>query len=528
LAAAAIALTTAGASGQTECGGRAATIVGTPGADLLRGTPDQDVIAAGEGDDAVFGLGGADLVCGEGGADTILGGDAGDRLFGDPGRDFLAGGRGNDRLDGGEGDGDIARGDFGDDRVDGGPGRGDEVGGDLGIDRVDGGAGAGDLVHGDYGDDHMIGGPGAHDIASFAHAVAGNRGRGVNASLPAHKARGDGRDRLGQLEDIEGSPFADVLVGLGPVSAIDGGGGTDSCRGFGPGSGSCGRERMPAADARAELDPSPGGGEGLVLTSRAADAGLRVSYRQASGSFSIFSERGLAVGSGCVHAGSPRTATCAAQQPLRGVLVDLGGGDDRLALRAGLEAAGPVRVNGGPGDDRIRGGAEGDLIEAGLGADRLDGGAGSDALIGGLGGPDLLYGEGGSDVLAAGEGCGGGRLVGGGGRDNASFAETPAHPGVLIASLARRTAFVTTVRGCDPVRIAASAEDLEGSFDWDVLIGDGGPNSIFGQPGQDRFFGRGGDDVIGARDGEADFEIDCGPGADRAIGDEIDPPARSC
>ena len=35
-------------------------------------------------------------------------------------------------------------------------------------------------------------------------------------------------------------------------------------------------------------------------------------------------------------------------------------------------------------------------------------------------------------------------------------------------------------------------EDLEGSFDWDILVGDAGPNGIHGQPGRDRLFGGGG------------------------------------
>ena len=46
---------------------------------------------------------------------------------------------------------------------------------------------------------------------------------------------------------------------------------------------------------------------------------------------------------------------------------------------------------------------------------------------------------------------------------------------------------------------------MEGSFDWDVLIGDGRANSMLGQPGEDVFFGNGGDDVIDARDGVRDF-----------------------
>jgi hypothetical protein len=98
-------------------------------------------------------------------------------------------------------------GELGDDKLLGGPGNEDEVGGGLGIDILNGGPGNGDIVHGDYGYDRMSGGPGSGDIASFATDVAAGRGGGVWASLKAHKAFGDGHDRLFGFEDLEGSAF---------------------------------------------------------------------------------------------------------------------------------------------------------------------------------------------------------------------------------------------------------------------------------------------------------------------------------
>jgi glucose/arabinose dehydrogenase len=89
------------------CGGRRATIVGTPGRDVLHGSARRDVIAGLGGNDRLSGLGGNDLVCGGGGGDTIRGGagndglrgQAGnDRLYGGPGRDGYAGGPGKDIL----------------------------------------------------------------------------------------------------------------------------------------------------------------------------------------------------------------------------------------------------------------------------------------------------------------------------------------------------------------------------------------------------------------------------------------------
>ena len=176
-------------------------------------------------------------------------------------------------------------------------------------------------------------------------------------------------------------------------------------------------------------------------------------------------------------------------------MADLGPGNDNFRVEGSLAAVENVRIAGGLGDDTIHGGPEDDLIEAGRGADRLYGGAGSDGLIGNMPGPTYLYGEENGDLLAAGGGCAGGEIVGGPGRDDASFAETQAHPGLLYISFPKHKAWIDAIKGCNPVRLDRSDEDMEGSFDNDVLIGDSRPNSMLGQPGQDEFYGNGGDDI---------------------------------
>ncbi len=161
-----------------------------------------------------------------------------------------------------------------------------------------------------------------------------------------------------------------------------------------------------------------------------------------------------------------------------------------------------MRLAGGLGNDTIHGGSEDDLIEAGFGADKLYGGGGADGLIGSRPGPTYLYGGPDGDLLAAGGGCAGGALVGGPGRDDASFAETPAHPGVLHVSFPAHAAWIDAIPNCHKVHLSPTDEDMEGSFDWDVLVGDGRANAMLGQPGRDRFYGGGGEDVIDARDGD--------------------------
>ncbi|HSK50330.1 MAG TPA: calcium-binding protein [Solirubrobacterales bacterium] len=523
-----------------RCHGREATIVGTDGPDELRGTPSPDVIWGGPGDDKIYGSLGNDFICGGAGADLIHGG------------------RGNDQVDGGAGDYDRVVGDLGDDKVTGGSGDYDEVAGDLGIDIVNGGPGDHDLVHGDYGWDRMSGGPGKHDVASFATAVAGGRGSGVWASLEAHRARGDGRDKLFEFEDLQGSAFRDTLIGSKGDNTIDGGPGddtirggggqdriegsqgSDSCSGAKGRSFSCGKEAAPKASAYVQLNPLFGGGAGIQIVGGGGPDDFVVAFDEASESFGISAKKGIATGPGCTRS-APTQVSCSALGPALWLTADLGPGDDSLIVEGSLEAVGNVRLAGGFGDDTIRGGPEDDLIEAGPGADKLYGGAGSDGLIGGLPGPTYLYGGPDGDLLAAGGGCAGGALVGGGGRDNASFAETQAHPGTLIISLPRQVAYVDVVKDCDRVALSPTNEDIEGSFDNDMLIGDGGPNSMLGQPGQDIFIGNGGDDVIDARDGVRDFSIQCGAGrppeagkpatgkaSGRALMDSFDPAPVKC
>ena len=500
--------------GGPRCHGRMPDIVGTDGPDVLHGTPGRDVILGGAGEDEILGSLGNDLLCGA------------------TGDDLIHGGRGNDTADGGAGTDEVV-GDLGDDKILGGTGDADEVAGSLGIDTLNGGPGDFDLVHGDYGYDRMDGGPGNGDIASFATKVAGGKGDGVWVSLHSHKARGDGHDRLFRLESIEGSAFRDMLIGSRSDNAINGGPGDDTIRGGGGvdelvgGQGSdgcvgatgrtvsCGKEAPPKASAYVQVDRTKGTGGGLSIVGGGGPDHFVVAYDEASQSFGISAAKGIAVGAGCTRpGGDPKQVTCAVGGPARWLMADLGPGDDSFSAEGSLAGAENVRVGGGFGDDTIKAGPEDDLLESGPGADKLYGGDGADGLVGGLPGPTFLYGEGDGDLIAAGGGCAGGAIVGGEGRDDASFAETQAHPGVLYVSFLEHKAWVDVLmgRGCHPVRLDPTDEDMEGSFDNDVLIGDHGPNALLGQPGQDQFFGEGGEDVVDARDGVRDFSIQCGAG----------------
>ena len=134
-------------SGYT-CAGRAATIVGTAGDDLLVGTGGVDVIVGLGGNDVIKGRGGGDFICGgagrdkiigNGGSDTLYGNDGGDRIVGGSGADFVLGGAGNDRLFG-EAGADYLAGARGNDKLYGGD-HNDKLFAGVGTDECFGGAG---------------------------------------------------------------------------------------------------------------------------------------------------------------------------------------------------------------------------------------------------------------------------------------------------------------------------------------------------------------------------------------------------
>lgn len=166
------------------CLGRAATLKGTPGDDLLRGGPGRDVIVGGDGDDVILGLAGDDLICAGPGRDRVEGGSGRDRILSGAGNDVVRGGTGPDRIFGNEGNDilkggpgrDLLVGHFGRDRLFGGTssdrifgGRGadvlagqkgnDDLKGQFGADRLSGGPGN-DRLHGGQGADRLVGGLG--------------------------------------------------------------------------------------------------------------------------------------------------------------------------------------------------------------------------------------------------------------------------------------------------------------------------------------------------------------------------------
>jgi subtilisin-like proprotein convertase family protein len=155
-------------------------------------------------------------------------------------------------------------------------------------------------------------------------------------------------------------------------------------------------------------------------------------------------------------------------------------------------------LSGGRGSDNLTGGAGADILDGGEGLDSVYGGAGNDTVFGGDGN-DWIFGQDDDDVLIGGAGAD--HLIGGAGIDMASY--------VGSVEAVRLDLAAGTVSGGDADGdVLTSIEILTGSANDDVLIGDGGTNTLDGAGGNDRIVGNAGDDVL-----------EGGAGSDEIFGD---------
>lgn len=278
-----------------------------PGGGVVRvgGTPDADALTLGSA--------GANLNADEpvGDVDVTLSGPASWELNGAQGADVL-------RLSGGQGTG--------------GPASGATALGGTGQDLILAGAGGGTLDGG-----------GGVDTVSFARAspVRANLSTGTarQASLPPND--------LADVENLVGSPGADVLIGDGGDNRLEGGGG---------------RDRL---DGRKGDDVLKGGRGRDTLDMHAASSSVTVNLA-----------KGRADGVG--------------EDTLIGIEDVIG--TDRGDLLIGSDGRNELLGRGGR--DEIRGGAGRDLLSGGLGGDDLAGGDDADTLVGGKGRDQLDGGDG--------------------------------------------------------------------------------------------------------------------------------------
>jgi Ca2+-binding RTX toxin-like protein len=304
---------------------------GTETYDSYLGTSEADTIDGGGGDDHLDGAGGGDVLHGDSGDDELHGQSGEDTLFGGEGGDDMFGGPGRDNLYGEEGDDDLYGGTSDDGLV---GGRGD------------------DDLHGNGGDDYLSGGRGADflfgddgiDMATYSDSLVG-----VQVDLGAGTATGGTAegDYLQSIEELGGSPHADILTGSSDANQLFGAYGDD------------------VLDGRAGADRLEGGNGTDTASYAASAAGVAVD---------------LATGFGS-------------------------GGDAQGDTLTGIET-----LVGSAYNDTLTGAAGGNTLAGGAGNDVLRGGAGADALQGGAGVDTASYYTGSSGVevsLVTGTGSGG-------------------------------------------------------------------------------------------------------------------------
>ena len=240
IAAAALLLTPVASSSSKAaetCFGVNATIVGTPGNDTLNGTIGDDVIVAGAGDDVVYGLGGNDLICGGTGNDILYGGPGNDRIDAGPDSNTLFGGLGDDQLIGPGYDDLVKYIDApGPVTVDLAAGTATGEGNDTlsGIEGVKG-SGYDDHIYGDDGDNYFDGyygndyidGRGGSDSLFFTASGA------VTVDMARGTAKGQGNDRLANIETVVGSRDKDRIYGTSGPDFLIGTDGSDLINGRG-------------------------------------------------------------------------------------------------------------------------------------------------------------------------------------------------------------------------------------------------------------------------------------------------------
>ncbi|MEN1679866.1 MAG: calcium-binding protein [Planctomycetota bacterium] len=237
-------------------------IVAGGGDDVVIASPLGGQAMGGAGDDRLQGAGGTDWLVGGLGDDLLLGGGGGDFLHGEEGSDNLRGEAGNDFLYGGDGE----------DQLDGGENT-DQLFGEGGNDRLSSGnraatGAAGDLVDGGTDSDTylvsdtnapyvVIDDTGADDGRDLLDLSSSSEAGTVDLSGATTSHLNSVVTLIisdGQIEDLRGTSFGDILTGNSLSNTIWAGAGNDTIKAS-PGNDTLAGE---AGDDTYQLAPSGG------------------------------------------------------------------------------------------------------------------------------------------------------------------------------------------------------------------------------------------------------------------------------
>jgi Ca2+-binding RTX toxin-like protein len=306
----------------------------------------------------------------------------------------------------------------------------------------------------------------------------------------------------GKKVTIMGTAGNDKIVGKGASDVIDGGGGDDVISGGHNGNDTiCGGQGDDTIRAGRGFDAVYGdGGNDHLFGETGSDM-----LEGGSGDDQLSGYKGA----DHLHGGSGEDSLIGAKGP---DTIDGGAGDDFGDGAQGSDeldgGGGGDKLLGDKGNDKILGGSDDDLIEGGAGDDsELDGGGGADTVLGGTGidnadggdgDGDVVRGDSGTDTLSG----------GGGGGDIVSYAS--ATRGGVIVDLGAGTA-----KG-DGHDALSGFEDVVGSPQADMIVGDGSANRLDGGVGNDSLAsGGGGGTAFGGPGSDAcdgfSVESSCGP-----------------
>jgi Ca2+-binding RTX toxin-like protein len=418
------------------------------------GTPAADVIYGTQANDILNGLGSNDRILGQGGDDFITGG---------PGADILDGGAGN----AGQGDTVSYAGsaavtvNLAAQVASGGDATGDTI---TGFENAAGGSGNDTLVgnsgpnqlFGNAGFDTLIGGAdadildGGQDFDTISYSGSPS---GVIVNLGSVGVGGDAQgDTFRFIERVEGSAFADYLIGTSGDETLIGLGDIDRLEG---------REGNDTLVGGAGADILDGGLDFDTVDYAAAAAAVTVDL---------------------VNGGSAGEAA----------------GDTYVSIERVVGTAFSDTIVGGAADETFHGGdGIDDLIKGGGGIDRLFGEAGDDRLYGGLGGDILDGGSSGFDTAHYGEAAAGVVVdLANGGTGGEAAGDTYVSIERVVGSL-----FGDTIIG------TSANETLLGDDGIDTLNGNGGADQLLGGAGGDFLYFDAADTISGGAGYDHAFAI---------------------
>jgi Ca2+-binding RTX toxin-like protein len=544
--------------------GFADTLTGSADANELRGGAGDDTIDGGDGDDFLDGGLGDDSLSGGGGNDsiqarTLTNGSLDDDVDGGAGADTLyltessngatlnlATGSGNpssiehvvgtglaDTIHGSAEDS-ILSGGLGNDLLSG-AGGGDTLSGGSGNDALYGGDGD-DLLYGEAGDDRLQGGSGSNtlyggggtDTADYRTSGAGLTVFVATGAVSHDEVTSDSFAG-GQIENVDGSDFADSLTGSTGANVLKGFAGDDEI------SGGLGNDHLDGGEGADTIgggeaaDTLIGGGGNDILS---GDDGIDIIDGGAGDDLIHLTAEGEDVVDG-----GAGTDTANFAQIAHALTVDLADpGQDKLTnvenLIAGLNddalcgSAAANMIDGGGGNDTLEGRGGNDILEGGTGDDILDGGAGADDLRGGDGEDTATYG-----AAAAGAEFSSGEIGGSASAGVAGVTRTLdgvdidlEHGSGLNSDAAGDTlSGIETVVGSDAadrLRGSSASNQLAAGTGEDVLYGGGGDDSLWGQSESDILYGGDGADTLDG--GTEDDRLFGGAGDDALIGGDGD------